>query len=46
VLRRHSEPDGTNIPSCAYNALDRDREARIAATSPPLIIVTLGRGRP
>jgi tetraether lipid synthase len=39
------EPDGTNIPSCAYNTLYRDRDARFAATpSPPL--VTLGRGRP
>jgi 7,8-dihydro-6-hydroxymethylpterin dimethyltransferase len=38
------EADGTNIPSCAYNTLYRDRDARFAAKpSPPL--VTLGRGR-
>ncbi|HEY5937826.1 MAG TPA: radical SAM protein [Kofleriaceae bacterium] len=38
------EPDGTNIPSCAYNTLYRDRDARFSvAPSPPL--VTLGRGR-
>ncbi|MEO7096354.1 MAG: radical SAM protein, partial [Polyangiales bacterium] len=38
------EPDGTNIPSCAYNILYRDRDARFSATpAPPLI--TLGRGR-
>jgi uncharacterized radical SAM superfamily Fe-S cluster-containing enzyme len=38
------EPDGTNIPSCAYNTLYRDRDARFSAQpSPPL--VTLGRGR-
>ena len=39
------EPDGRSIPSCAYNVLYRDRDARFAeAPSPPL--VTLGRGRP
>jgi uncharacterized radical SAM superfamily Fe-S cluster-containing enzyme len=38
------EPDGTNIPSCAYNTLYRDRDARFAEQpAPPL--VTLGRGR-
>ncbi len=38
------EPDGTNIPSCAYNTLYRDRDARFSAVpAPPLI--TLGRGR-
>jgi uncharacterized radical SAM superfamily Fe-S cluster-containing enzyme len=38
------EPDGTNIPSCAYNTLYRDRDARFAAKpAPPL--VSLGRGR-
>ena len=39
------EPDGTNIPSCAYNTLYRNRDARFTrAPEPPL--VTLGRGRP
>lgn len=39
------EPDGQNVPSCAYNVLYRNRDARFAAApSPPL--VTLGRGRP
>jgi uncharacterized radical SAM superfamily Fe-S cluster-containing enzyme len=39
------EPDGTNIPSCAYNVLYRDRDARFAA-KPAAPLVTLGRGRP
>jgi len=39
------EPDGTNIPSCAYNTLYRDRDARFAA-QPAAPLVTLGRGRP
>lgn len=39
------EPDGTNIPSCAYNTLYRDRDARFAA-KPAAPLVTLGRGRP
>ena len=38
------EPDGTNVPSCAYNVLYRDRDARFAAT-PAAPLVTLGRGR-
>jgi hypothetical protein len=38
------EPDGANIPSCAYNTLYRNRDARFAPEpAPPLI--TLGRGR-
>ena len=38
------EPDGTNIPSCAYNTLYRNRDARFNSTpEPPLI--TLGGGR-
>ncbi len=38
------EPDGTNIPSCAYNTLYRNRDARFTRSpEPPLI--TLGRGR-
>jgi len=37
------EPDGTNIPSCAYNVLYRNRDARFA-TSPAPAITTLGRG--
>jgi 7,8-dihydro-6-hydroxymethylpterin dimethyltransferase len=38
------EPDGTNIPSCAYNVLYRNRDSRfMAEPAPPL--VTLGRGR-
>jgi len=38
------EPDGTNIPSCAYNTLYRDRDARFAA-KPAAPLITLGRGR-
>jgi 7,8-dihydro-6-hydroxymethylpterin dimethyltransferase len=38
------EPDGTNIPSCAYNTLYRDRDARFAAT-PAAPLITLGPGR-
>jgi uncharacterized radical SAM superfamily Fe-S cluster-containing enzyme len=38
------EADGTNIPSCAYNTLYRDRDPRFAA-KPSAPIVTLGRGR-
>ena len=38
------EADGTNIPSCAYNTLYRDRDARFAA-KPAAPLVTLGRGR-
>ena len=38
------EPDGTNIPSCAYNVLYRDRDHRfVARPAPP--VATLGRGR-
>ncbi len=39
------EPDGTNIPSCAYNTLYRDRDARFSA-APSAPLITLGRGRP
>ena len=38
------EPDGTNIPSCAYNTIYRDRDARFAA-KPAAPLITLGRGR-
>lgn len=38
------EPDGTNIPSCAYNTLYRDRDARFTA-KPAAPLITLGRGR-
>ncbi|CAN5918143.1 hypothetical protein BH11MYX2_BH11MYX2_19740 [soil metagenome] len=38
------EPDGTNIPSCAYNILYRDRDERFSAR-PAAPLVTLGRGR-
>jgi uncharacterized radical SAM superfamily Fe-S cluster-containing enzyme len=38
------EPDGTNIPSCAYNVLYRNRDHRFsAAPAPP--VGSLGRGR-
>ncbi|MBK7536180.1 MAG: radical SAM protein [Myxococcales bacterium] len=39
------EPDGRNIPSCAYNVLYRERDPRFTgqAAAPPL--VTLGVGR-
>ena len=38
------EPDGRSIPSCAYNVLYRDRDARFSAAPAPALI-TLGRGR-
>lgn len=38
------EPDGRNIPSCAYNVLYRNRDARFAAEPAPAL-VALGRGR-
>jgi uncharacterized radical SAM superfamily Fe-S cluster-containing enzyme len=38
------EPDGTNIPSCAYNVLYRERDGRFRQ-SPAPALVTLGRGR-
>lgn len=38
------EPDGTNIPSCAYNVLYRNRDRRFAERPAPAL-VTLGRGR-
>lgn len=38
------EPDGTNIPSCAYNILYRNRDARFTA-SPMPALATLGPGR-
>jgi len=37
------EPDGTNIPSCAYNILYRNRDARFAP-KPAAPLITLGRG--
>jgi hypothetical protein len=38
------EPDGTNVPSCAYNTIYRDRDARFAARpEPPLVTLGLGR---
>jgi uncharacterized radical SAM superfamily Fe-S cluster-containing enzyme len=38
------EPDGTNIPSCAYNVLYRNRDSRFnQKPAPP--VATLGRGR-
>jgi uncharacterized radical SAM superfamily Fe-S cluster-containing enzyme len=39
------EPDGTNIPSCAYNVLYRNRDARFTKRPEPAL-VTLGAGRP
>ncbi len=39
------EPDGRSIPSCAYNVLYRDRDARFSEAPAPALI-TLGRGRP
>ena len=39
------EPDGRSIPSCAYNILYRDRDARFSEAPAPALI-TLGRGRP
>lgn len=38
------EPDGTNIPSCAYNTLYRNRDARFTK-APEAPLITLGRGR-
>ena len=38
------EPDGSNIPSCAYNVLYRNRDARFKAL-PDAPIATLGSGR-
>ncbi len=38
------EVDGTNIPSCAYNTIYRDRDVRFAA-KPAAPLITLGRGR-
>jgi uncharacterized radical SAM superfamily Fe-S cluster-containing enzyme len=38
------EPDGTNVPSCAYNVLYRNRDRRFSARPEPAL-VTLGRGR-
>jgi uncharacterized radical SAM superfamily Fe-S cluster-containing enzyme len=38
------EPDGTNIPSCAYNVLYRNRDARFTA-KPAAPLITLGKGR-
>jgi len=39
-----AEPDGTNIPSCAYNVLYRNRDARFNLV-PQANLVTLGAGR-
>jgi uncharacterized radical SAM superfamily Fe-S cluster-containing enzyme len=38
------EPDGTNVPSCAYNVLYRNRDARFTERPLPAL-VTLGVGR-
>ena len=38
------EPDGSNIPSCAYNVLYRPRDARFNL-APAAPIATLGQGR-
>jgi hypothetical protein len=38
------EPDGSNIPSCAYNVLYRERDGRFMK-EPAGRLVTLGRGR-
>jgi 7,8-dihydro-6-hydroxymethylpterin dimethyltransferase len=38
------EPDGSNIPSCAYNVLYRNRDPRFMEKAAPALI-TLGRGR-
>jgi uncharacterized radical SAM superfamily Fe-S cluster-containing enzyme len=38
------EPDGRNIPSCAYNVLYRARDGRFRE-APEAPLVTLGRGR-
>jgi uncharacterized radical SAM superfamily Fe-S cluster-containing enzyme len=38
------EPDGTNIPSCAYNVLYRNRDARFTG-KPAAPLITLGKGR-
>jgi 7,8-dihydro-6-hydroxymethylpterin dimethyltransferase len=39
------EPDGSNIPSCAYNVLYRERDPRFS-TRPSEPLLKLGRGRP
>jgi hypothetical protein len=39
------EPDGTNIPSCAYNTLYRNRDERFTK-APEAPLITLGRGSP
>lgn len=38
------EPDGSNIPSCAYNVLYRERDPRFMS-APRSELVALGRGR-
>jgi 7,8-dihydro-6-hydroxymethylpterin dimethyltransferase len=38
------EPDGTNVPSCAYNVLYRERDHRFA-TAPAAPLAALGPGR-
>ena len=38
------EPDGQNVPSCAYNVLYRERDARFME-QPKQELVTLGKGR-
>ena len=37
------ESDGSNIPTCSYNVLYRERDARFMA-APEAPLVTLGRG--
>jgi uncharacterized radical SAM superfamily Fe-S cluster-containing enzyme len=38
------EPDGSNVPTCAYNILYRERDTRFM-TEPRAPLITLGRGR-
>jgi uncharacterized radical SAM superfamily Fe-S cluster-containing enzyme len=38
------EPDGSNIPSCSYNVLYRERDPRFRGT-PEAPLISLGRGR-
>ena len=41
------EPDGRNIPSCAYNVLYRERDARfLPAPAPPLVTLGVGARAP
>jgi uncharacterized radical SAM superfamily Fe-S cluster-containing enzyme len=41
------EPDGSNVPTCAYNILYRERDSRfMKEPRAPLVTLGLGRGRP